>query len=69
MNSSSIGIIGGADGPTAMFIAEPESRKAGTATGWHIACSSPHFKRTEVIEWQMEFREKLREDICIELVV
>jgi len=67
--AAAIAIIGGADGPTAMFIAAPESRKAVSETGWHIACSSPHFKRTEVIEWQMEFREKLREDICIELVV
>lgn len=67
--AAAIAIIGGADGPTAMFIAAPESRKAVSETGWHIACSSPHFARQDAVEWQMEFREKLREDICIELVV
>jgi hypothetical protein len=67
--AAAIAIIGGADGPTAMFIAAPESRKTVSETGWHMACSSPHFARQEAVEWQMEFRKKLREDICIELVV
>ncbi len=67
--AASIGIIGGADGPTAIFLASPVKQSDAPVTGWHMACSSFHFEPVEDVEWRVEFREKLREDVCIEMIV
>ena len=60
--SGSIGIIGGADGPTAVILTKKE---AGTL---HMSHSAFRFEPGEEIEWQMIFREKLVEDMVITLM-
>ena len=56
-----IAIIGGADGPTAVtFGVEKGSVQA--------ACSAMHFERVETVDWKAEFRVKLRQKICVELI-
>ena len=66
----------GVDGPTAIYISRP-ARTAGVRTdnggndtqniGWHIACSTVRFEPADSIDWKLEFREKLREDISVTL--
>lgn len=56
-NAHAIGIIGGADGPTAVFVSGRASNKEV-----HSAISSLHFKETENVEWKMMFYEKLLKD-------
>lgn len=75
--ASAIGIIGGADGPTAILVSRPAT-PAGVQSGngagevpgagWHMACSSLHFEPVGDVEWRLEFREKLREDIELSLI-
>ena len=51
-NDAVIGIIGGADGPTALFVtAKSEDKTVQTA------CSSLHFAPPEKITWRIVFRE------------
>lgn len=56
-NAHAIGIIGGADGPTAVFVSGKSKNKEV-----HSAISSLHFKETEDVEWKMVFYEKLLKD-------
>lgn len=56
-NAHSIGIIGGADGSTAVFVSGRSQNKEV-----HSAISSLHFKETEDVEWKMMFYEKLLKD-------
>lgn len=54
--ATAIGIIGGADGPTAVFVSGkgvPDS---------HTTISSLHFQPPKEVEWRMAFYEKLMED-------
>ncbi len=60
--AAAIGIIGGADGPTAVIMAQPSGIKP------KAALSAMHFEPTSDIEWKMEFKVKLMEDIEITLV-
>ena len=60
--SGSIGIIGGADGPTAVILTKKESGIL------HAAHSAFRFEPVDKIEWQVIFREKLVEDIKIKLI-
>ncbi len=57
-----VGIIGGADGPTALIL----TKKAEPAG--HAALSALHFAPTRDVEWRMVFREKPREDLEIVLI-
>ena len=57
-----IGIIGGADGPTAVFVS------AGSAPKLHAACSALRFEPREDVLWEITFREKLTEDLTVELI-
>lgn len=57
-----VGIIGGEDGPTAIFISPVQK------TEKHIALSALHFEPTNDVEWKLVFREKLMEDIEVELL-
>lgn len=52
-----IGIIGGADGPTALFIGAPAKR--------HAAFSALHFEPVQNVEWRLTFREKTLPDLDI----
>lgn len=56
-------IIGGADGPTAIFLSKPDASK-------HIlyAASSAHFEPVMDVEWRMTFHEQLKSDICVDLI-
>lgn len=58
--AASIGIIGGSDGPTSVFIAGK-----GSEPQVHLAFSAMHFEPVSQVEWRMVFYEKLREDITI----
>ena len=57
-----IGIIGGADGPTAIMVGVPEGAKVQTA------CSSLHFEPTEKVEWRLTFREEPCGEMTIKLI-
>lgn len=61
--ASAIGIIGGADGPTAVFLTtknkEPQLRRV---------CSALHFEPVADVEWKMVFQVKLCEDISVDLI-
>lgn len=56
-----IGIIGGADGPTAIFL-------GGRACEPHTAYASPRFEPVEDVQWQMVFRHKKAEPITIPII-
>ena len=62
--SSSIGIIGGADGPTAVFVGRPADKTSQI----HMASSSMRFEHADEVEWRLIFLEKLHEDITIQVV-
>ena len=57
-----IGIIGGADGPTAIMVGVPEGAKVQTA------CSSLHFEPIEKVEWRLAFREEPCGEMTIKLI-
>lgn len=61
--SGCIGIIGGPDGPTALFL-HPKASDDGP----HAACSSLRFQPVEQVEWQVVFRHKPVEDIEVTLL-
>lgn len=60
----SIGIIGGADGPTALIFSNGSSKK----TVPHVALSALHFEPVDDIEWKIIFREKLMEDVEVDII-
>ncbi len=62
-NDACIGIIGGADGPTAVIVSSKNRNNE-----IHAALSALHFEPTTDVEWKIEFREKMMEDIEIELI-
>ncbi|HKL78844.1 MAG TPA: hypothetical protein VJ888_00255, partial [Mobilitalea sp.] len=57
-----IGIIGGTDGPTAIFLSKSSTVKP------HIACSALRYEPVNEVKWRLEFREKMRDDIEVELI-
>lgn len=59
--AASITVIGGADGPTAIFFA---CKNPGN---FHEAHSSLHFEPVENVEWRIGFYEKQRKDITVEI--
>lgn len=59
-----IGIIGGAEGPTAMIL----SAKSGDKASPHAALSALHFEKQSDITWMTVFTEKLTDDIEIALL-
>lgn len=64
-NASTIGIIGGADGPTAVAIL---GRNAGETPQAHSALSALHFEPQSEVEWRMLFYDKRMEDIEVTLL-
>lgn len=60
-----IGIIGGADGPTAVFLAV---KQPGGEEKLHTACSGLRFEPVNDVEWKMVFRVKPCEAIKVELI-
>ena len=59
----SIGIIGGADGPTAVFLSVPAGEKAR-----RTAFSSLYFAPVEQVEWLLVFHEKRFADMTFPLL-
>lgn len=59
----SIGIIGGADGPTAIIMS---SENCGSEV--HTARSALHFEPVNDIEWKIELRAKMADDIEMTLI-
>ena len=60
----SFGIIGGADGPTAIIIGRPKTETPQT----HIATSAMHFEHAKRIEWRIVFQEIPNEDLTVSLI-
>lgn len=61
--SADVGVIGGADGPTAVFLFPKEGKGEEC-----IAFSSLHFEPISEVEWKIEFFEKTKEDKQISLI-
>ena len=57
-----VGIIGGADGPTAILYDQQKQGKL------HAACSSLHFEPVEQVEWRIVFHEKQIADTFVDLL-
>ena len=57
-HAAAIGVIGGADGPTAVFVGAQTPKL-------HAVCSSLHFEPVGEVEWRAVFSEKLMEDLDI----
>lgn len=57
--AASVGIIGGADGPTAFYISGLSHR---------TVCSSLRFEPQEQVRWKYSFRAKARESIAVDLI-
>lgn len=64
-DACSIGIIGGADGPTALIFSNGSKNK----TVPHAALSALHFEPEDDIEWEIIFREKPMEDIEVDIIL
>lgn len=61
----SIGIIGGSDGPSAIFIVENDSELRNKRT----ACSSLHFTQATKVEWRMIFYVRENEDLDMNIML
>lgn len=61
--TEAIGIIGGADGPTAIIVGAPDSKEQ-----LHAAVSRFCFEPFDTVRWQLSFKEKQIKEITIELV-
>ena len=62
--AAAIGIIGGADGPTAVFVGRP-NRKTSQL---RMASSSMRFEHVDEVEWRMVFLEILHEDLTVRVI-
>lgn len=60
-HAAAIGVIGGADGPTAVFVGAHTPKL-------HAACSSLHFEPVGEVEWRTVFSEKQMEDLDVCLI-
>lgn len=65
-NASTIGIIGGADGPTAVTVVAKET---GRGEQTHTAISALHFEPQRSTQWHTVFYEKLMEDKEVTLLL
>lgn len=61
--AASVAIIGGADGPTSVFLLH----NAATVKP-HSACSGLRFEPVDEVEWKAVFREKLCDDLEVQLL-
>jgi len=60
-HAAAVGVIGGADGPTAVLVGQ-RTRKL------HAVCSSLHFEPVDEVEWRAVFSEKLMDDVDVALI-
>lgn len=61
---AAIGIIGGADVPTALFVGAPDHDAAQR----HMACSALHFTPRDALDWRVSFRKVPFEGTEVELI-
>ena len=61
--AGAIGIIGGADGPTAIIVGRPKSKGQ-----LHAAVTRFCFEPFDTVRWQLSFREKQIEEMTVELM-
>lgn len=61
-SDDSFGIIGGADGPTAILFNHNQN------SNLHMAISSLHYEPVENVTWKFSFLEKPREDISVTIL-
>ena len=61
-----IGIIGGADGPTAVFVTTKEKGKAADEV--RTAYSSLRYEPAKTVTWRICFMERPKEDITVTLL-
>ena len=61
-NAAAIGIIGGADGPTALIFGGPGQNNI------RAACSALYFEPAEDVEWRMIFYQTPAEEGTVELI-
>ena len=64
--SACIGIIGGADGPTAVFVTTKEKGKAADEV--RTAYSSLRYEPAKTVIWRIRFMERPKEDITVTLL-
>ncbi len=60
-SAATIGVIGGADGPTAIFAGQNTPK-------FHTACSSLYFDSVGKVEWRPVFSEKRMDDLTVRLI-
>lgn len=65
ISSAGVSIIGGAEGPTAIFIAGKNSEE----NNMRLACSSLHFIPVPKVEWRTIFYVKENKDFNIEIIL
>ena len=63
MEATAIGIIGGADGPTAIIMGTPKNKGQ-----LHAAVSRFCFKPFHTVRWQLSFKEKQIKEMTVELM-
>ncbi|MDF2537476.1 MAG: hypothetical protein K0S76_497 [Herbinix sp.] len=63
-SACSVGIIGSADGPSAIFVVDKGTKECN----WRTVYSSLHFSEVPQVEWQMMFYVKETEDFYQEIV-
>lgn len=63
--SACIGIIGGADGPTAIFVSEKKDKAADEV---RTAYSSLRYEPAKTVTWRIRFMERPKEDITVALL-
>lgn len=64
--SACIGIIGGADGPTAVFVTTKEKGKAADEV--RTAYSSLRYEPAKTVTWRIRFMERPKDDITVTLL-
>lgn len=62
VNCASVGIIGGADGPTSIILGESEHDQCRTVA------SSLHFEPVDDVEWRIVFQEKGYDGLSVRLI-
>lgn len=63
--SACIGIIGGADGPTAIFVSEKKDKATDAV---RTAYSSLRYEPAKTVTWRIRFMERPKEDITVTLL-
>ena len=62
-------VIGGADGPTSIFLAGKFSNRKAEERVVHTAYSSMYFQPTEVKDWEILFYIKKKEDLTLQIPI